>query len=269
MRRWWASNAAATRPSSGSAGASSTRPTTDSVSSTGHPTAAQTSTSPASSSPVIRSSSAEAVIRLAPARSSGRSCGDVRQPRLDDDGGAVGGRAGRVGGGDLQQVGVAVVHDPVLRPRQERREPPAHRSAAAGEVVDHRAAGRRELPPELLDQVARPGGGVGRLAQVEPFGADPDLLDGHARRLRQDACEDGRGGRPPRERRAPFARGPAQPPRAARRRPARPAARRRAQPGRRAARAAPAGPRRRRDRGPPAPRRPRSRPPAGRGRAPR
>ena len=99
-------------------GASSTRPTTDSVSSTGHPTAAQTSTSPASSSPVIRSSSAEAVIRLAPARSSGRSRGDVRQPRLDDDRGPVGGRAGRVGGGDLQQVGVAVVHDPVLRPRQ-------------------------------------------------------------------------------------------------------------------------------------------------------
>ncbi len=73
-----------------------------------------------------------------------------------------------VGGGDLEQVRVPVVEDPALRPGQERREPPAHRPAAAGEVVDHPAAGRRKVPPELLDEVAGPGRGVGGLAQVEP-----------------------------------------------------------------------------------------------------
>ena len=73
VRRWWASKAAATRGSSGSAGIRSTRPTTDRVSSTGHPAPAQTVTSPASSSPVSRSSSAEAVMRVASARSPGCS----------------------------------------------------------------------------------------------------------------------------------------------------------------------------------------------------
>ena len=62
------------RPRGGPAdppGVSSTRPTTDRVSSTGHPAPAQTATSPASSSSVSMSSSAEAVIRVAPARSPG------------------------------------------------------------------------------------------------------------------------------------------------------------------------------------------------------
>ena len=44
MRRWCASNAAATRASSGSAGSSWTRPVTESVSSTGHPAPAQAPT---------------------------------------------------------------------------------------------------------------------------------------------------------------------------------------------------------------------------------
>ncbi len=59
--------------SSGSAGFRSTRPTTDRVSSTGQPAPAQTVTSPASSSPVSRSSIAEAVMRVASARSPGSS----------------------------------------------------------------------------------------------------------------------------------------------------------------------------------------------------
>ena len=104
------------------------------------------SISPASSSSVSRSSSAEAVMRVAPARSPGRSRVMSELLRLDGDRGPVGGRAGEVGGGDLQQVGVAVVQDPVLRPGQQRREPAAHRAGAAAEVVDHPAAGRRELP---------------------------------------------------------------------------------------------------------------------------
>ena len=147
VRRWWASNAAATRASSGSAGVRSTRPTTDSVSSTGHPAPAQTVTSPASSSPVSRSSSAEAVMRVAPARSPGSSRVMSDCLRLDGDRGPVGGLAGEVGGGDCQQVGVPVVHDPVLRPGQQWREPAAHRPGAAAEVVDHPAAGRREASP--------------------------------------------------------------------------------------------------------------------------
>jgi hypothetical protein len=34
--------------------------------------------------------------------------------RLDGDRGAIGGRAGEVRGGDLQQVSVPIVRDPVL-----------------------------------------------------------------------------------------------------------------------------------------------------------
>ena len=64
---------------------------------------------------------------------------------------------------------------------------------------------------DALDEVARPRRGVGGLAQVEPIGADPDLLDGHrAASARTPATTGGRR-RPPRERRAPLASGPAQP----------------------------------------------------------
>ena len=113
----------------------------------GTPAPAQTVTSPPSSSPVSMSSSAEAVMRLAPARSPGSQPGDVGLPRLDRDRGPVGGRAGEVGGGDLQQVGVPVVQDPVLRPGQQWREPAAHRPGAAAEVVDHPATGCRKASP--------------------------------------------------------------------------------------------------------------------------
>ena len=138
-------------------GVSSTRPTTDSVSSTGQPAPAQAATSPASSSPVSRSSSAEAVIEGRAGEVAGAQPGDVGLPRLDGDRGPVGGRARQVGGGDLQQVGVAVVHDPVLRPGQPRREPAAHRAGAAAEVVDHPAAGRREVSREALDELGARG----------------------------------------------------------------------------------------------------------------
>ena len=212
VRRWWASNAAATRESSGSAGARSTRPATESVSSTGHPGAAQTPASRASSSPVIRSSSADAVMRVAPASSSGSSW--VMSVRLvsTTTGAPSAAGAGEVGGGDLEQIGVPVVRDPVLRPRQERREPSAHRPGAAGEVVDHPAAGCREAPPDVRDEVAGPGRSVGRLAEVEPSGAHADLLDRHRAAPARTPDEHGRGGRPPGERRAPLAGGPAQPP---------------------------------------------------------
>ncbi len=116
-RRWWASKAAATRRSSGSAGVSSTRPTTDSVSSIGHPAPAQTATSPASSSSVSMSSSAEAVMRRCAGEIVRAQPGDVGLLGLDGDRGPVGGRAGELGGGHRQQVCVAVVHDPVLAAR--------------------------------------------------------------------------------------------------------------------------------------------------------
>ena len=176
------------------------------------PASAQTPTSRVSSSSVSRSSSAEAVMRLAPASASGSSrvISDRRVSTVDA--GPVGGRAGQVDRGDLQQIRVAVVQHPVLPSRQERREPPAHRAAAAREVVDHLRAGGRKVPADALDELVGPGRGVGGLAQVKPSGADADLLDGHRATPRQDARNDGCGRRPPRERLAPLARGPAQPP---------------------------------------------------------
>ena len=81
----------------------------------------------------------------------------------------VTGRRGGVGDGERQQVRVPVVHDPVLRPGQPRREPAAHRAAAAAEVVDHERAGRGEVPREALGELGRARRRVGRLAQDEPL----------------------------------------------------------------------------------------------------
>ena len=78
-------------------------------------------------------------------------------------------RGRRGGDGELQQVRVAVVHHPVLRPGQPRREPAAHRAAAAAEVVDHEAAGRGEVAREALGELGRARRRVGRLAQGEPL----------------------------------------------------------------------------------------------------
>ena len=149
------------------------------------------------------------MIRLAPARSSGRSWVMSESRVCETTGAPSAAGPGGVRGGDFQQVRVAVVHDPELRPGQERGEPSAHRSATAGEVVDHQAAGGRQLPPDLLDQVARAGGGVGSLAQVEPLGADPDLLDGHAAASVRTADTTDAVVDHPDSDRAPLARGPA------------------------------------------------------------
>ena len=175
VRRWWASKAAATRESSGSAGARSTRPTTDSVSRTGQP-------APRADGDQPRQLVARQQVEQSRGRDEGRAGeiagaqpGEVGVLRLDGDRGPVCGRAGRLGGGDLQQVGVAVVHDPVLRAGQQRREPAAHRPGAAAEVVDHVAVGCREV----LDEVAGTGRGIGGLAQGEPSPADADRLGDH------------------------------------------------------------------------------------------
>ena len=91
---------------------------------------------------------------VAPARSPG--CSRVMSDRLTSTVTAAPSAAWprRIGGGDLEQVRVPVVHDPVLWPRQQRREPAAHRARAAAEVVDHAAAGCGEAWHELIDEVA-------------------------------------------------------------------------------------------------------------------
>ena len=118
---------------------------------------------------------------------------------------------GRSVGGDGQQIGVPVVHDPVLRSGQPRREPAAHRPGAAAQVVDHLATGRRKMPPQLFDEVGRAGRSVGRLAEGEPRPADPDALGGHREAPARTPASGGRGGRPPGERRAALAGGAAGP----------------------------------------------------------
>jgi hypothetical protein len=114
--------------------------------------------------------------------------GDVRAPGLDGDRGPVGGRAGEIGGGDRQQLGVAVVHDPVLGSAQPGRQPAAHRAGPAAEVVNHPAAGCREPTLKALDEVAGPGGGVRGLAQGQPFPADPNHLRSHRDALSRTAA---------------------------------------------------------------------------------
>ena len=196
--------------------------------------------------------------------------GDVGLPRLDGDRGAVGGRARQVGGGHLQQIGVPVVHDPVLRPGQQRREPAAHRPGAAAEVVDH-LAGR--LPGGVRPRCSTRSGARAAASAGSRRASHPQLtrisstVIAHAPArtpARTDVVVDHPG-----ERLAPLAGGPAQPPSAARRRRARPAAPRRAPRGRRAGPAAPAASRRRRDRGPPSAHRRRLRRPAAHGPEPR
>ena len=89
-----------------------------------------------SSSAVIMSSSAEAVTgrrRRAPAVQPG----DVVAAGLD----CGTQRAGRPA--CVEQVGVAVVQHPALRPGQPWSEPAGHRAGAASEVVDDQAVGRQ------------------------------------------------------------------------------------------------------------------------------
>src|SRR6185437_15971407 len=104
---------------------------------------------------------------------------DVGQAGLDGDLGPVRGRTGHIGGGQGQQVRVPVVQDPVLRPGQERCEPPSHGTAAAGEIVDQPGTLGRSDMTEPADELRRPRRSVHGLAQVEPAGADADRLGGH------------------------------------------------------------------------------------------
>ena len=170
VRRWWASKAAANTASSGSDGASRAPPVTLSVSSAGHPAATQASASASSSSTVSRSSSAEAVTSDGPGQVGGAQVREVALLGARGDRRTVGRRARQAGRGDLQQLRVAVVQDPGLRPGQARGEPAAHRAAAAAQVAHHqRPAGRGgEVRADDLDQLGRSGGGVGGLAQRQP-----------------------------------------------------------------------------------------------------
>ena len=74
-----------------------------------------------------------------------------------------------LGGGPVQQVGVAVVHDPVLRAGQPRRQPAAHRTGTAAQVVHD----QRPVAGQPAADQRRPGRSaraarVGRLAQPQP-----------------------------------------------------------------------------------------------------
>ena len=123
------------------------------------------------------SSSADAVIRVAPARSPGASrvTSHCRGSTVTGAPSAAGREVGR---GDLQQVGVAVVHDPVLRAGQPGREPAAHRPGAAAEVVDHR--GRSRAGAARGARRARASGPRRRPARAgRAIRADADAVDGH------------------------------------------------------------------------------------------
>lgn len=123
------------------------------VSRSGHAAPAQTLTSRASSSSLSMSSRAEAVISVAPARSSGgsRVMSDCLVSMLTGASSAV--VSGGIGGRDLQQLRVAVVQDPVLWPGEPRRKPAAHRAATRTEIVDHLAPTCLELRAEVLDEL--------------------------------------------------------------------------------------------------------------------
>ena len=115
------------------------------------------------------SSSAEAVIERRAGEIAWVQPGDVRAPRLDGDRGSVRGRAGEVGGGERQQVGVPVVQrpsaaDPGSSGASQRPIAPVPQPRS---WITQRPA-RRERLPELLDEVACAGRGVGRLAQGKP-----------------------------------------------------------------------------------------------------
>ena len=177
------------RASSGSGGRRVTRPTTVSASSIGHPAAVHASSIPPSSSAVRMSSRADATMSLAPSRSRGAS-------RVTSDRRVSTVARGRGARGALQQVRVAVVDHPVLRPAQARREPAAHRRRAAA-----RSWIRGSRPPgdaaRGSRRARRSRRRVGRLTQREPVRADADDRRGHrAAPVRTPARTDVGGGHP-------------------------------------------------------------------------
>ena len=271
VRRWWALNAAATRRRADRPGSSSTRPTTDRVSSTGQPAPAQAATSRSSSVAGQHveqrrggdQGRAGEVARVQP--------GDVVLSRLDGDRGAVGGRAGEVGGGDARagrRRGRAATQccGPGSSGASQRPIAPLPQPRS---WITARPVGR-EVAQEALDEVGGAGRGVGGLAQREPLRLTRTSSRRSSRRPGQDACErrtwwptsassDSRRSRAARRSRSRSSASPSQARSAAASAAGSPGGT--SSPGRLAVR--------RRDRAPPAPRRRRSRRPARRGPAPR
>ncbi len=112
--------------------------------------------------------------------------GDVELTGLEGDRRPVAGPVRRVGRNQREQLGVPVVHHPVLGSGKLPRQPAGHRPGAAAEVVDDRPAAGGQVRTDLLDEVAGPGCRVGRLTQAQPIGAGPHGLgarpggiDGH------------------------------------------------------------------------------------------
>ncbi len=115
-RRWWALKADAIASSNGSDGARATRPVTEMVSNAKQPASTQDRAIRSTSAAVSMSSNADAVINDAPDRSRSVKTGDVALPRLDGYLRAVGRQWWTIDGRAAEQIGVPVVHHPLLRP---------------------------------------------------------------------------------------------------------------------------------------------------------
>ena len=114
------------------------------------------------------SSSADAVTREASARSAAVSRVMSRRRVSTVTGAPSAAASDHAGGGAVQQVGVPVVQDPVLRTGQPRRQPAAHRAGAAAQVVDHVRGVAGQPATDRVDQVRGAGRRVGGLPQPQP-----------------------------------------------------------------------------------------------------
>ena len=159
-RRWCALNAAATWASSGSAGSSSTRPVTESVNSAGRPAPAQAAAIASTSSAVSRSSRRRGGHQVGAGQVVRGQPGDVALPGLHGDrraaASAVGAASEQAGSRSYmtQCCGPgsgAPASAPSSRCRSRGRGSPAARRRGGGAAA--------------VDQVGRPRGGVGGLAQ--------------------------------------------------------------------------------------------------------
>ncbi len=107
----------------------------------------------------------------------GAQLGEVAEAGLDGAG---------VRGGEGQQVGVAVVQDPVLWAGQAVGKPPPQRPGAAAEVPDDQRPGG-QVRAQRVQELGRPRVGVGGLAQGQPRGVEPGRI-----RLAQVGLADSR-----------------------------------------------------------------------------